>query len=184
MSQLIGEHLKQDRMISEVGFHLLDTGAMLGSAGQRSDSPQSPTDAHGSSVGGVLEWCMSSECLKTCSRCITVGNRVTCVSFTRTGAKFSLPPVTKQPRCGILTATKQCRSLRFGREAAAQTWPWEKSGVVSHLSPYFFTARRPNQGHSLDKSPELQLCHDWKLGQNTEGIVNYLEGKLRTLAEI
>lgn len=45
----------------------------------------------------------------------------------------------------------------------------EKNRVISHLSPYFFTARRANQSDSLDKSPKLQLCHDWQLGQNTEG---------------
>lgn len=51
----------------------------------------------------------------------------------------------------------------------------------SHLKlPYFFTARRPNQSHSLDKSPKLQLCHDWKLGQNTEGIEYFLGGKMCT----
>lgn len=45
----------------------------------------------------------------------------------------------------------------------------ENSQVFSHLSPYFFTARRADQSDSLDKSPKLQLCHDWQLGQNTEG---------------
>lgn len=92
-----------------------------------------------------------------------------CVSLPRMEAKFSLPPVIKQPRCGILTATKRCRLHRFGWEAAAQLWSKKRAESSHTFLIYFFTAWRAHQGDSLDKSPKLQLCHDWQLGQNTEG---------------
>lgn len=117
--------------MSQLVFHLPETGPMLGGAGQRSDSPQSPTDAHRSSAGCMLEWRRFSGYLKTCDWNFSMAYRVTPVSLTRMEAKFSLHPVIKQPRCGILTATKRCRLHRFGWEAAAQLWS-EKGADSSH----------------------------------------------------
>lgn len=45
----------------------------------------------------------------------------------------------------------------------------EKRPAASRLHPVCLPARRADQGHPLDQSPQLQLCHDWQLGQNPEG---------------
>lgn len=44
-----------------------------------------------------------------------------CASSNRTAAKFSLRPVTKQPKCGISTATKPCRLPRLDKRSCNVT---------------------------------------------------------------
>lgn len=44
-------------------------------------------------------------------------NRLSPAFSNRTGAKFSPHPVTKQPKCGIWTATKPCRLRRLDKRS-------------------------------------------------------------------
>lgn len=96
------------------------SGPVLGGAGQWTDGPQSPTDAHRSGAGCMLERRRSHlvKSFKPCNRCRLLGHRIiydVLFSSTRMEVKSSLLPVTKQPRCGILTATKRCRLLRLDK---------------------------------------------------------------------
>lgn len=109
---------------------------MLGGAGQRTDCPQSPTDAHRSSARCVLEWCRSTKSYKPCNRYCLLGHRIlydVLFPSTRMGVKFSLLPVTKQPRCGISIAIKQCRLHRLDENLQINYMALRMN--LNHLTP-------------------------------------------------
>lgn len=59
-------------------------------------------------------------------------NHLLCASSNRTGAKFSPRPVTKQPKCGISTATKPCRLHRLDKRSGPCGCIF-KIRIVSHF---------------------------------------------------
>lgn len=99
-------------------WYHLSLGPVLGGSGQWADCPQSPTDAHRSSAGCMLERCKAhrTKQFKLCSRCYLSGHGIiydVLLTLTRMGVKSSLLLAIKQPRCGILTAIKHCRLHRL-----------------------------------------------------------------------
>lgn len=86
------------------------------------DNGQTVPKAQQMHTGPVLDVCWSDVSLimqssfEPWSRCCLLGHRIIYdvpFSLTRMGVKCSLLPVTRQPRCGILTAIKQCRLHRL-----------------------------------------------------------------------
>lgn len=104
-----------------------------------------------------------------------ISNHLLCASSNRTGAKFSPRPVTKQPKCGISTATKPCRlhrlDKRSGRVAVALRS--ESSHTFCHVSlqhdgpiKSIHWIKAPNYScimtGSWDKTLKVGQCHTKK----------------------